>query len=263
MGHVRLGRWPKSRKWNEVVNFIASGMAASQVAAAVIKAAEAAFNSIGKDIGYEQAAWFLIQLSEAASQKSPLDYLRTQGIDIKEASLAGIATALTNAMDDSNYSARHLSTEAEIARNALVSSVISTIASSQNQPTFFDHENNYAEEAVKKLGATRVFASMFQGFLTDFTNRALMFYLDKQLSNHLGEDQRFRTLEEKQQFRKEILNIGFLNEFPANVVTFEANIQQVIFLGNTVVWDGDEFIIIYINKAGNNRAARGPAPAGT
>lgn len=204
MGHVRLGHWPKSRKWNEVVNFIASGMAAAKVAAAVLKAAEQAFNRIGYDVGYEKASWFLIQLSEAAAQKSPLDYLRTQGIDIKEASLVGIATALTNAMDDSNRSNKHLSTESEIARNALVVAVTSTVAAAMSQQTFFDGENNYAEEAVKKLGSPKAFASMFQKYLTDFMDRGLKYYLDKQLSAHLGEDKRFRTLEEQQQFRKEI-----------------------------------------------------------
>jgi len=84
-----------------VVELIAAGADVSQVANATIKAAESAFSFVNNDCGYNQAVWLMTQLGLAAGQEKPLEYLRSQGVDIPDnTSLPGVAAALTEALGD-------------------------------------------------------------------------------------------------------------------------------------------------------------------
>ena len=42
MGHVRLGKLPRTRKWREVVDLLAAGVGPAQVADATLRTAEEA-----------------------------------------------------------------------------------------------------------------------------------------------------------------------------------------------------------------------------
>jgi len=63
MGHVRLGKLARTKKWREVIELIAAGADVSQVADATLKAAEEAFAyvKINDDKGFNQAAWIMVQ----------------------------------------------------------------------------------------------------------------------------------------------------------------------------------------------------------
>ena len=94
MGHIRLGQLPRTRKWRDVVELVAAGADVPQVANATINAAESAFSFVNNDSGYNQAVWLMTKLGLAAGQEKPLDYLRSQGIDIPDnTSLPGAAMA--------------------------------------------------------------------------------------------------------------------------------------------------------------------------
>jgi hypothetical protein len=59
VGHIRLGRLPKSQKWNQVVSLIAGGADVSRVAAASADAAELGFERASQDEGLAHAFWLL------------------------------------------------------------------------------------------------------------------------------------------------------------------------------------------------------------
>ena len=68
MGHVRLGRLPRTQSWKKVVELISGGADAAEIAAATSKAAEAEILRVGKDPAFVRAFWLLTQLPLAARQ---------------------------------------------------------------------------------------------------------------------------------------------------------------------------------------------------
>ena len=100
MGHVRLGRLPKTRTWQQVVDLIVDGADVGKVADATTRAAEKALSTVRRDDGFRQAVYILFQLGIAASKPNPEDYASSLGIFIPEdALLPDIAAALSDAMD--------------------------------------------------------------------------------------------------------------------------------------------------------------------
>ena len=70
MGHVRLGRLPRSKAWKDVVGLITAGADASQIANATIRAADKAFSFVLNDRGFTEAVWLMTQLAIAARSGS-------------------------------------------------------------------------------------------------------------------------------------------------------------------------------------------------
>lgn len=59
MGHVRLGRLPKTRTWIKVVELIYAGADVATVAEAVVKASEKALKFVQKDVGFREAVYLI------------------------------------------------------------------------------------------------------------------------------------------------------------------------------------------------------------
>ena len=126
MGHIRLGKLPRTKKWREVVGLIAAGADVSQVADATLNAAEDAFEyvNINEDEGFNQAAWIMVQLGVASKADDPIQHLKDQGIDLAgQTSMVGIQAAISDAMD--NHLEKHggQSDLGEISQRALIEAV--------------------------------------------------------------------------------------------------------------------------------------------
>lgn len=64
MEHVRLGVWPRTKAWKEVVELIAAGTDVSRITNAItISAAEKAFPFVMDDMGFTEAVWLMTQLA--------------------------------------------------------------------------------------------------------------------------------------------------------------------------------------------------------
>ena len=80
---------------------------------------ESAFSFVNNDSGYNQAVWLMTQLGLAAGPEKPLDYLRSQGINIPDnTSLPGVAVALTEALDNHSSANGGHSDLGELAQRA-------------------------------------------------------------------------------------------------------------------------------------------------
>jgi len=113
MRHVRLGRLPKSRIWQKVVDLIANGADVNRVAEAAARASEKAFSTIQSDAGFREAVHQLTQLAVAAKKVITLAAIRADVRKIKQ-----ITTPLPGAINQlgKGVEAVRINTEA-IARN--------------------------------------------------------------------------------------------------------------------------------------------------
>ena len=203
MGHIRLGQLPRTRKWRDVVELIAAGADVPQVANATIKAADAAFSFVNGDCGYNQAVWLMTQLGLAAGQEKPLEYLRSQGVDIPaNTSLPGIVVALTEALD--NYSAAQggHSDLGELAQRALVDAVIQRLEPQLRQQSLFNTPAAEAQRALSEFRKPNEFGQLCRGFYSRLTNECMGYFLTRTLATNLGDGQRFPTMNQMAQFEE-------------------------------------------------------------
>jgi hypothetical protein len=82
MGHVRLGRLPQTRNWQDVVGLLGAAAPVDRVAAASALAAERAIGRAAADPAVTHAVWLLTQLPLAARTRDFPGALRVLGLEI-------------------------------------------------------------------------------------------------------------------------------------------------------------------------------------
>lgn len=201
MGHIRLGQLPRTRKWRDVVELVAVGADVSQVANATIRAADSAFSFVNNDSGYNQAVWLMTQLGLAAGQDKPLEYLRSQGINIPEnTSLPGVAAALTEALDNHSAANGGHGDLGELSQRALVDAVIQCMEPKLQQQSLFNMQADDTERALADFRKPREFGQLSRAFYSRLTNECMNYFLSQTLASNLGEGQRFPTTNQMAQF---------------------------------------------------------------
>jgi hypothetical protein len=100
MGHVRLGRLGKSRKWRQVVELLVKGADAAEIAAASTDAAEHALGTAAKDPVLVHAFWLLTQIPLAARTADFAATLRRLGLPVEDRpTLMDVVGAFSEAVD--------------------------------------------------------------------------------------------------------------------------------------------------------------------
>jgi len=203
MGHIRLGQLTRSREWRDVVDLIAAGADVPQVANATIKAAEVAFSFVSNDCGYNQAVWLMTQLGLAAGHKKPLEYLRSQGVDIPDnTSLPGVVVALTEALDNHSAANGGHSDLGELAQRALVDAVIQRLEPRLRQQSLFNMQADDMQRALSGLRKPNEFGQLSREFYSRLTNECMNYFLSQTLATNLGAGQRFPTTNQMAQFEE-------------------------------------------------------------
>ena len=173
MGHVRLGSLPRSRAWKEVVGLITAGADVSQIANATIRAADKAFTFVLNDEGFTEAVWLMTQLAIAAKKETLDNKLESNG---------------------------GRSDLGEMSQRALVGALVEHI--SPKLPSLFAPGPDDVRAALAALGKKREFGELSRTFFAKLTNESMNYFLSKTLATHLGEGQRFATMNEMGQFEK-------------------------------------------------------------
>ena len=203
MGHVRLGQLPRTRKWRDVVELVAAGANVPQVANATIKAADGAFSFVTDDSGYNHAVWLMTQLGLAAGRENPLEHLRAQGVNIPDnTSIPGIVVALTNAIDDHASRNGGHSDLGELAQRALADAVITRLEPKLQQQSMFNMQAEDTQRALLEFGKQKEFGQLSREFYSRLTNECMNYFLSQTLATHLGEGQRFATMNQMAQFEE-------------------------------------------------------------
>lgn len=66
MGHIQLGRLPRTKRWHEVIELIGGSASSAAVASATLDAAERDMDRAGSDPGVLHSFYLLTQLPDAA-----------------------------------------------------------------------------------------------------------------------------------------------------------------------------------------------------
>jgi hypothetical protein len=203
MGHVRLGRLPRTRKWQELVCYVEGGAGAAQVATATLDAAEKALASAHQDVGVVETLWLLMQLPHAARTDDFADGLRACGLDVSdEPGLLDIIGASVESIEAKTPNCRGRTDLGELARMALGESLGSVIGGQLNG--IFGPAPDDVRAAFGRHATVKQFAHLAHDFFSRFTNKFLNYFLGRALPLQVGDGKRFDSLADKAAFDKEL-----------------------------------------------------------
>lgn len=199
MGHLRLGRLPRTQKWKEVIGLVDGGGSAAQVADATIDAAEGQLE--GADPAVVHAVWLLTQLPDAARAEDFRRALLDLGVQVSgQPSPAELAAAVGRGIDEHLYATGHTRSDVgEMARLAAVE--VLARAAEGSAPSLFGPRPDEAQQAVARLGTEKQFGVFARDFFARLTERVLTYYVSKELPLHVGPGQRFGTVDDQRAFQ--------------------------------------------------------------
>ena len=186
LGHIRLGRLPKSARWREVVGVMESDpQNAERIAAATLVASEDYLRSVRNDPALGRAYWTLVRLMAAARGDDFAGELRRLGLPSDGggssiAFLAGVADSVRRESAD----AADGSMAGEIAGLALRRALMETVGTQAT--SMFGSTVDDLQAAFRAHAKERQFGEVSRLFFGDFLARVLRGALDREAPRLLG-----------------------------------------------------------------------------
>ena len=200
MGHNRLGRLPRTRRWQEVVDLLDLPSASvAAIAAAVVDAAEHRLRGLANDEALAYAFWTLARVTWAARQDSFLQELSWLGVrDWPEPSAIGLISGTVQHVRSRVAELEARNDFAEFAALAVARSLTETVG--REGPGLFSSTAEDAQRAFRAYSTPAKFGELARLFFADFMSRSLKSFVDRELSNHVGSGKVIRSVEGSQDF---------------------------------------------------------------
>ena len=203
MGHIRLGRLPRTRKWIQVLDLIGGGAGAPEVAASTMEASQGGLAKAAKDPGLVHTVWLLTQVPLAARSKDFVAGLRQLGLEVSNApSLLEVVGAFTDAVDAHLRRSGGRTDLGEMAQMAAAETLThlgtlkTTACSVQPRPM--------SSRAFKSFSASRQFSTLGREFFSRLSKKYLTYFLSRELSNFVDgkSDSRFQNIDKHAEFNE-------------------------------------------------------------
>lgn len=194
MGHIRLGRLPRTRRWQEVVALLGTDAPLDHIAAATAQAAESALGTAHNDPALGYAYWLLTQIPIAARSTDFDGSLEKLGLRTgAQPTLMAIVGAFSDAID-AHVSRTGIRTDlGEMAQ--LVAAESLTAVAGRDLPSLFGPTAADVKHALGRLAGPDRFAGLARDFFARLTRRYLDYFLSRELSNQVGPGKRLRSID--------------------------------------------------------------------
>jgi hypothetical protein len=202
LGHQRLGRLPQSKKWAEVIDLLQQGADVGLIAEATSAAAEGGMVDASRDPAVRHAFWLLTRIPPAARTDDFAGELRSLGLAVSnDPSLAEVVTAAVDAVDGELLANGGRSDYGELAELAFAESLYSVTA---REPDLLGETSDRVRSALARLSSANQFAALARDFFARLTRRHFAYFLSRELVNHTGPQQRFRSLRDQAAFEESL-----------------------------------------------------------
>jgi hypothetical protein len=200
MGHLRLGRLPKTQPWRQVVRLIDEAPTGTPaVASATARAAEARLRELARDPSLVYCFWLLTRIASASRGPDFERELAELGL-----SPAGTESALGFIGNVADRVGAELvrypgsGPFAELAALALRRSLTETVG--QEGRSLFGSSLEDLRHAFRRHSSDRQFGVLAKTFFGDFLARTLRFFVEKELSNHVGTGHALTRIDASREF---------------------------------------------------------------
>ncbi len=193
MGHLRLGRLPKTRRWVDVVELLdASPEDAAGIAAGVVVAADQRLKELGSDPSLGYCFWLLTRIAWASREPDFQQTLSKLGIEASSDTsvLAFISQLADHVQIETarNTSSGHF---AELSSLALRRALSETAG--QYTGNLFGATVDGLQQAFRAYSRPDEFGRLSHRFFADFFARTLSSLVDRELSHHVGRGKSFES----------------------------------------------------------------------
>ena len=197
MGHTRIGRLNRSKKWKDVVKAFYDNDDYAQIASKVLDAASGGLNRerLSRDASYLKAVELLVEMGIGAQDKNFVDHMRSVGIPLSDnPSVQELNYKLGQAIDDAGWNQNSLKTDlgeyAKYALQATVSQVTKEYIA-QDIPGLIQRPD---KEVFNSFGKTVNLARMNQLFISKVTSGLLNDYISLIAPNLTGTTERVMSI---------------------------------------------------------------------
>jgi hypothetical protein len=185
MGHIRLGRLPRTRKWQEVIDLIATRANTAEIAAATLDASKRGLEQAASDPALVQSFWLLTQLPLCARKADFVKELERVGVSVAaEPTLTELVGGLSDAVDTHIHRTGGRTDLGEMAQMGAAESLTAVLG--ERTTSLFASTAEDVRRELSGLATPRNFSLLARDFLARLTERYLTYFLSRELSNQLG-----------------------------------------------------------------------------
>jgi hypothetical protein len=184
MGHIRLGRLPRTRKWQQVIALLGAGADAPDIAAATLEASKRGLKGAAKDPALVHSFWLLTQLPLCARKGDFVHELARVGVFVPRApSLMELIGALSDSVDSHVDRTGGRSDLGEMAQMGAAESLSAVLR--QQTRSLFGSTAEEVRRELARIGTPRNFSALARDFFARLTQRYITYFLSRELSNEL------------------------------------------------------------------------------
>ena len=200
MGHVRLGRLPKTLHWQGVVGLLdQSPDDVAGVARATVTAAEVRLRELSRDPSLVYCFWVLVRLTAAAREPHFADATAALGFPPSDGDSALTFIARVNERVRAELREYPESGPfSELASLALRNALSETVG--QHGRSLFGSSLDDVQQAFRGHASATRFGDLAKRFFGDFLARTLRSFVDKELSNRVGPGHALADIEASRDF---------------------------------------------------------------
>jgi hypothetical protein len=171
-----------------------------KLAAATASAAESEFQAAKGDPALAYVVWLLTQLPLAARSQQFAARLVELGFDAgAEQSILQLVAGFSRAVDRNVAGSSNRTDLGELARQAAAESLSSVVGG--GTPSLFESTASELQLELGRLATRNGFARLARDFFARITQKALEYYISRELPNHVGPDNTIPSIDRQIQFR--------------------------------------------------------------
>ncbi len=191
MGHQRLGKLPASKKWREIVAYLADENASvAELADRIVDACDGSLAKASKDPAFQQALHLLCLLPQAARADNLQVGLAQIGVAVPDNPsrtdiIVGFEKAIEKAQRSSNHGVTDLSEMAKQAGIAALNSILQQPAPAP-QLGFWDEPKSDTHRILDHSATPDGFGNLAQEFFVNLASHNIKYFMHRELPKHLG-----------------------------------------------------------------------------
>lgn len=201
MGHIRLGRLPKRKNWNQVCDLLSSSSDSKNIAYSLSKAASNGLLQEDNQIGLFHTLRYLIKLVNASTTDAfdrALDDIdiHISSQDSGMSALGRILEKITSSVGQTEGSS-YLDS---IAATAFQETITKTVQ--QNAQTLFGCSVDDIKNAFRNYSTKTKFGEISRLFFSAYLSRTFQSLIDRAISEYIGQGRNFKQAGEVLEFQE-------------------------------------------------------------
>jgi hypothetical protein len=200
MGHLRLGRLPKTRRWLAVMDLLDTApFDTANVARAVVEAADPRLSTLVHDPSLVYSFWMLTRIAWASRGSDFVIALRHLGLHLDgDSTVFALISQLSDQVRTTTAAQTASGPFGELASLALRHALSETVGAQGTG--LFGATVGDVQAAFRLYSSRAQFGLLAKRFFGDFFARTLRYFVDKEVSNHIGAHHTLQNVDQSHEF---------------------------------------------------------------